>query len=452
MRDLLRPNDLDFTSTDRPARILAFLFLALAPAPLLGHLLIPTPRQPVSAQQIAELTALYAGTGLVFSRMRWHSTDVRLVVAVPGVCLLALLGTMAVMGVGPNPNEGATYLVGSILIPISVGLTQRRGHATVAAALTVLGVLATAKAVNHLQLDQIVAFTAFVASAIAGEAVAQGRHRNRLALDGLSRLTVSNQRLTTTETRDEAYTVAVTAACELSRADAAAITGARGAGAEVLAVSPALEAWSPAHRQDLEAGTSDPTWQCALGEQRVLRVFGARSHDGRLRLDLLSQAVTEHLMRLDLVDRLQREALNDALTGIGNRRAAMRELALVNPGDAVMLIDLDHFKQVNDLHGHDAGDLELRSLGRFLAETVRREDRVFRFGGEEFLILLEADDAVAISHRLQQDWAERRQLTTLSAGCAPHRGGDDPSVTLKRADEALYRAKHAGRNRVEFAA
>ena len=132
-------------------------------------------------------------------------------------------------------------------------------------------------------------------------------------------------------------------------------------------MSPALEAWSPAHRQDLEAGTSDPTWQCALGEQRVLRVFGARSHDGRLRLDLLSQAVTEHLMRLDLVDRLQREALNDALTGIGNRRAAMRELALVNPGDAVMLIDLDRFKQVNDLHGHDAGDLELRSLGRFLA-------------------------------------------------------------------------------------
>ncbi len=157
-------------------------------------------------------------------------------------------------------------------------------------------------------------------------------------------------------------------------------------------------------------------------------------------------------MRLELVDRLQEEALSDALTGIGNRRAAMHALAALAPEDAIVLIDLDHFKQVNDVHGHDAGDLELQSLGRFLADQVRHDDRVFRFGGEEFVMLLGGSDSIAFITRLQGDWAARGQLTTLSAGHAVHQRGENPQATLKRADEALYRAKRAGRNRVEFAA
>jgi diguanylate cyclase len=83
---------------------------------------------------------------------------------------------------------------------------------------------------------------------------------------------------------------------------------------------------------------------------------------------------------------------------------------------------------------------------------VRHDDRVFRFGGEEFLMLLAGGDSTALITRLQADWAARGQLTTLSAGHAVRRAGEDPSATLKRADEALYRAKRAGRNRVEFAA
>ena len=76
--------------------------------------------------------------------MRWRSTDPRLVIAVPGLCLLALLGTILIMGVSAQPQRHLTFLAGATLIPIAVGLTQRRGHATVAAALTVLATLATA--------------------------------------------------------------------------------------------------------------------------------------------------------------------------------------------------------------------------------------------------------------------------------------------------------------------
>ncbi len=81
-----------------------------------------------------------------------------------------------------------------------------------------------------------------------------------------------------------------------------------------------------------------------------------------------------------------------------------------------MLIDLDHFKQVNDVHGHDAGDLELQSLGKFLAEQVRFGDRVFRFGGEEFLMLLEGRRLRRHGHAPAGRLGRPRQLTTLSAG------------------------------------
>ena len=245
MREHLSPTDLDLASSERPAQILAFLFIALAPCPLIGHLLLPDPRRSASLEQIALLTLLYAITGLLFSRMRWRSTDVRLVVGVPGLCMLALLGTILIMGVSPNPNDIFTFLAGATLIPIAVGLTQRRGHATVAAGLTVLATLAAAETRSGVHVDQIVAFTSFAASAVAGETVAQGRHQYRSALNGLSRLAYATQRISATETPETAVELAVHAARELTDGRAAAVVSTSEGSIQVASSAPSFNLWKP---------------------------------------------------------------------------------------------------------------------------------------------------------------------------------------------------------------
>ncbi len=266
--------------------------------------------------------------------MRWRSTDVRLVVGVPGLCMLALLGTILIMGVSPNPNDIFTFLAGATLIPIAVGLTQRRGHATVAAGLTVLATLAAAETRSGVHVDQIVAFTSFAASAVAGETVAQGRHQYRSALNGLSRLAYVTQRISATETPETAVELAVHAARELTdgRAAAAVVSTAEGS-IQVASSAPSFNLWKAQEQRAVAEGRWDEQWTREIAADppgRSLTVVGGRAQGGQLRLDLLTQTLSEHLMRLELVDRLQQEALSDALTGIGNRRAAMHALAALD--------------------------------------------------------------------------------------------------------------------------
>lgn len=152
----------------------------------------------------------------------------------------------------------------------------------------------------------------------------------------------------------------------------------------------------------------------------------------------------------------------DYLTGVMSRRATAHELqsALAEALRAerclaVLLIDIDHFKQVNDRFGHDAGDDVLVTVAAALREQLRPSDRLGRWGGEEFLIIarpIGMDAAIALSERLRAH-IERLALphatpVTLSVGVAMARPGDTPEALVKRADEALYRAKQRGRNRV----
>lgn len=147
---------------------------------------------------------------------------------------------------------------------------------------------------------------------------------------------------------------------------------------------------------------------------------------------------------------LERANLTDDLTGLGNRRQANSLLEAMAPGDALVLLDLDHFKVVNDTRGHAEGDRVLMRLGKYLLEAVRDADCVSRFGGEEFFILLRGagGEAGAIVERLVEGWRACGCGVTLSAGVAVHVDGVSPAVTLKRADGLLYAAKAAGRNRV----
>jgi diguanylate cyclase (GGDEF)-like protein len=151
-----------------------------------------------------------------------------------------------------------------------------------------------------------------------------------------------------------------------------------------------------------------------------------------------------------VIDELTMAAMQDALTGVGNRRRASMLLEDLKVDDAVVLIDLDHFKLVNDTAGHAAGDRVLVLLGRYLREAARDADAIARYGGEEFLLILRraGRSAPAAVVRLLEGWRELQPLTTFSAGVATHQSGRSPAATLGRADAALYRAKRTGRDRV----
>jgi diguanylate cyclase (GGDEF)-like protein len=143
-------------------------------------------------------------------------------------------------------------------------------------------------------------------------------------------------------------------------------------------------------------------------------------------------------------------SMRDPLTGLGNRRQIDANLAKLFPNDAILMIDLDKFKSVNDTDGHAAGDALLAKLGTFLKAQMRAEDSAGRYGGEEFLVVLKAigDDARPTAERIAQAWRDSKPRTTMSVGVAVHRFGRTAEDTVKRADEALYEAKHTGRDRV----
>ncbi len=163
----------------------------------------------------------------------------------------------------------------------------------------------------------------------------------------------------------------------------------------------------------------------------------------------------------DHAEALSRLAHTDALTGVLSRRAleaAYAELRAAPGPLALMLIDLDHFKQVNDRHSHLAGDEVLRRLARLLADELRGDDRVGRLGGEEFVVLL-AGAPPLLAQRVAERLRERVQThgwpalapglaVTFSAGLVQLRPGEGFEQAVARADLLLYRAKDQGRNRV----
>jgi diguanylate cyclase (GGDEF)-like protein len=148
-------------------------------------------------------------------------------------------------------------------------------------------------------------------------------------------------------------------------------------------------------------------------------------------------------------DRLAEQAAHDALTGLRNRRGLDELLTEAEVGDAVVFIDLDHFKAVNDLLGHEAGDQVIADLGRIVLAVLRPADVAVRYGGEEILLLLpgtSTDGAEVLLHRLRRGWSASHPELTFSAGIAIV-DSDGGSAAARQADDALYVAKQRGRNR-----
>jgi diguanylate cyclase (GGDEF)-like protein len=168
-----------------------------------------------------------------------------------------------------------------------------------------------------------------------------------------------------------------------------------------------------------------------------------------------------------LIQQLQWRARHDGLTGLLNRRAMQETIdqqltrsRRVGDTFAVVMLDIDHFKAINDHHGHATGDQALKHAASVLQTSVREVDRVGRFGGEEFIVLLPGvglSQAATVAEVLRERLAAQRMereggalSISASFGVAEWSGpGEEPSRLLMRADQALYQAKRAGRNRVQ---
>jgi diguanylate cyclase (GGDEF)-like protein len=162
------------------------------------------------------------------------------------------------------------------------------------------------------------------------------------------------------------------------------------------------------------------------------------------------------------------QALSDPLTGLGNRGALENafeyqwQMAQRYEQDlGLLMIDIDFFKKINDTHGHDIGDYVIKKVAESINATTRQTDLTFRYGGEEFLVLLNKTTPIGstiIAERIRENVASLQLKNhngeaiqvTVSVGGSHLRAGVDKHHFLKEADQALYRAKEAGRNRVEF--
>ena len=199
-------------------------------------------------------------------------------------------------------------------------------------------------------------------------------------------------------------------------------------------------------------------------------VCGSRSaltEPAQKELSMLALQAAEALVRTRLYEHAERLATTDGLTGLLNRRtfnaqleARLREAQRYRKPLSLLLLDIDHFKKVNDGFGHPAGDAVLRGVARVVQTQARGTDMVARYGGEEMALVLPETDsagALVIAERIRSAVAHARHQTdqgalqvTASIGIATW-PGTDPEALIDHADKALYRAKQAGRNRVEAA-
>jgi diguanylate cyclase (GGDEF)-like protein len=209
-------------------------------------------------------------------------------------------------------------------------------------------------------------------------------------------------------------------------------------------------------------------FRCDSGSDSEKPNKEANAEQRRLGL-VCAEQISLAIANVKLRDQLRDQSIRDVLTGLFNRRYMLetcrREFsraARSRQSISVLSIDVDHFKKYNDNHGHDAGDIVLRAVGNCLENLFRNEDIPCRFGGEEFVVILPGADADAALRRAEQLRSKVEEIVvryleknlpriTVSIGVAIFpEAGDNPQAVLKAADEALYRAKESGRNRVEL--
>lgn len=205
-----------------------------------------------------------------------------------------------------------------------------------------------------------------------------------------------------------------------------------------------------------------------LSENPVLSLDLMKMLSGRVRSsdDERMRSIAREKQQVETLAELNRQSSSDPLTGLFNRRhlAEILEAEVARAQNnsspvGIIMADLDHFKTINDTYGHKAGDLMLQALGKLIKQCVRAADSVFRYGGEEFVIILPGASEQVLSRCAEDIRSRLEQLSvecdgqeiqaTISLGIAtyPQHGANGDEV-LVHADQALYSAKREGRNRV----
>jgi diguanylate cyclase (GGDEF)-like protein len=196
---------------------------------------------------------------------------------------------------------------------------------------------------------------------------------------------------------------------------------------------------------------------CAVGWMTILTLsLRTQLKDSKAAIALLSEVNKAlELEARDLAGQVHIDPLTGVLNRQGLRAALMSTSNLLSDPMAVIFIDIDHFKCINDTHGHDVGDDVLRKFANVISSGIRSSDRLVRWGGEEFLIVCPMTNvyqgrilAENLRHALHQQTWPAGVRVTASFGVAQHHQNDEVGVVIKHADEELYRAKQGGRDRV----
>ncbi len=204
------------------------------------------------------------------------------------------------------------------------------------------------------------------------------------------------------------------------------------------------------------------------GHRKPVRIRAAPIHDAEGRV--IGAVETFHdnsalIASHHRASELERASMSDPLTGVGNRRLGeailagwLEEQRLSGEAFGVLFLDIDHFKTVNDRFGHEVGDHALRVVASTLVDTCRHHDEVIRWGGDEFIVLLEGARAATLSLVAERSRVllgqcrvmsgERKVALTISIGGTLAAAGDTAELIVRRADGLLYRSKTGGRNRV----
>ena len=224
------------------------------------------------------------------------------------------------------------------------------------------------------------------------------------------------------------------------------------------------------YQRELEAGIEklgmdqDRVSLRSIATDMITATVAANTQNGKLQEHLATARGETEQLRAEL-EAQRREAMIDPLTGLFNRRAMDIHLNdLWQTDDAslsILVLDIDHFKSINDTYGHAVGDVVIRNVAEALRKCIRGEDIAVRYGGEEFLVLLPntpLEGAITVAESIRKRIEALRLVRkadnfalapfTISLGVAQRRGGDDCDSLFERADKALYHAKSSGRNRV----
>jgi diguanylate cyclase (GGDEF)-like protein len=433
------------------------------------------------------ISVLAIAVGVLGPLVPWHRWPARAQIAYA-------LAALILIAVGGTTFDGhiAPYVALLPLPFVFVGFTQPPGTAVALLPFALVALFFSAHGHwSHELVGTIV--LAVPMSVVAGEAIAQMMRRQRESEARVGRMLDAVRVLAREDDERHGAHVLAALAVELLGADAAAVLLGNGAHArifqhrgwfghpaladavpwvvDVRELSGYVHAGETRFHEDASTspllaphghGARSALVVALPGEQGpvgVLLVLWGRRHRfvpawRRQSAELLSQEAGRMLSRLHATAALTRDAETDPLTQLANRRTYARALATLQRGDAIVIVDLDHFKSVNDRFGHDEGDRTLEVLAKCLRTVSRQVDCVARYGGEEFaLVLADAGEegARAALRRLRSAWDATDPITTFSAGVAVHEPGETAQETLQRADAALYRAKELGRDRDEVA-